>query len=210
MALSKSPRLAPPKISPAGGRALAVPAGSVLLAFAVGAVIVAVTAASLEGLRGARLRRLGLFCFGGEPSVLQLSNHPWSFSTALIRRESPLPSPFRAGNVQYPAPRGSLIIGRDCRHGPLGIHLACLAGVCVVALVLFSGAWAAPPGAASWGPSSRPLTGAHEVVTTHHAQFRSRSVVSCGSCITLAPAAAAEVAARSHRQSGAFGAASHG
>src|SRR2546421_3700170 len=74
----------PPKILRRAGRALAVPLGSVLLAFVVGAILVAVTGGDpFKAYQALICGGFGLFCFCGEPAVLQLS-HTLVFLAPLI------------------------------------------------------------------------------------------------------------------------------
>src|SRR6202162_26603 len=90
--------------------ALAVPAGSVLLAFAAGAVIVAVTGGDpLKAYQALACGGFGLFCFGGEPSVLQLAN-TLVVVTPLIMAGIAVALPFRAGMFNIGA-EGQLIMG---------------------------------------------------------------------------------------------------
>src|SRR6267378_5931094 len=145
MAAKQIARLAPPKILRRAGRALAVPAGSVLLAFAVGAVIVAVTGGDpLKAYEALACGGLGLFCFGGEPSVLQLSN-TLVFLTPLIMAGIAVALPFRAGMFNIGA-EGQLIMGAIAAT-TVGIHLAGWPAFVLLPLVLLCGA----RGGAFWG-----------------------------------------------------------
>jgi simple sugar transport system permease protein len=145
------------------GRALAVPIGSVLLAFAAGAVIVAVTGGDpLKAYQALACGGFGLFCFGGEPSILQLSNS-LVFVTPLIMAGIAVALPFRAGMFNIGA-EGQLIMGAILAT-TVGIHLAGWPVFVLLPLVLVCGAL----GGAVWGGIVGVLkatTGAHEVVTT--------------------------------------------
>src|SRR3984893_4595955 len=145
------------------GRALAVPLGSVLLAFAAGAGIVAVPGgAPFKAYQALACGGFGLFCFGGEPSVLQLAN-TLVFLTPLIMTGIAVALPFRAGMFNIGA-EGQLIMGAVAA-ATVGIHLTGWAAWALLPLVLVSGAL----GGAMWGGIVGVLkatTGAHEVVTT--------------------------------------------
>jgi general nucleoside transport system permease protein len=145
------------------GRALAVPLGSVLLAFAVGAVIVLLTGGNpLLAYQALLCGGFGLFCFGGEPSVLQLSN-TLVFVTPLIMAGIAVALPFRAGMFNIGA-EGQLIMGAILAT-TVGIHFGGLPGVLLIPILLLAGAI----GGALWGGLVGVLkatTGAHEVVTT--------------------------------------------
>src|SRR6202158_1851641 len=92
------------------GRALAVPLGSVLLAFAAGAGIVAVTGGGpFKAYQALAWGGCGLFCCGGERSVLQLAN-TLVFLTPLIMTGIAVALPFRAGMFNIGA-EGQLIMG---------------------------------------------------------------------------------------------------
>jgi len=57
------------------GRALALPAGSVVLAFLIGAVLIALAGGDpLAAYQALGCGGFGLSCFGGETSALQVSN----------------------------------------------------------------------------------------------------------------------------------------
>src|ERR1700737_3190718 len=163
MAAKRNARQGPPTILRRTGRALAVPAGSVLLAFAVGAVIVAVTGGDpFKAYQPLACGGFGLFCFGGEPSVLQLSN-TLVFVTPLIMAGIPVALPFRAGMFNIGA-EGQLIMGAIAAT-TVGIHLAGWPVFVLLPLILICGAL----GGAGWGGIVGVLkatTGAHEVVTT--------------------------------------------
>jgi simple sugar transport system permease protein len=162
-AVKRSVRPEPPKVLRRVGRALAIPLGSVLLAFMAGAVLVAVTGGDpLKAYQALACGGFGLFCFGGEPSVLQLSN-TLVFVTPLIMAGIAVALPFRAGMFNIGA-EGQLIMGAIAA-ATVGIHLAGWPAVVLLPLVLISGAL----GGAVWGGIVGVLkatTGAHEVVTT--------------------------------------------
>ena len=145
------------------GRALAVPLGSVLLAFAAGAVIVAVTGGDpFKAYQALACGGFGLFCFGGEPSVLQLAN-TLVFLTPLIMTGIAVALPFRAGMFNIGA-EGQLIMGAVAA-ATVGIHLTSWPAWALLPMVLLCGAL----GGAAWGGIVGVLkatTGAHEVVTT--------------------------------------------
>src|SRR5438046_9514462 len=74
-AVKPSARKGPPRILRRASRALGVPLASVLIAFVAGAIIVAATGGNpLQAYQALICGGFGLFCFGGEPSGLQLSN----------------------------------------------------------------------------------------------------------------------------------------
>jgi general nucleoside transport system permease protein len=156
-------RLAVPRVLRQAGRALGVPLGSVLLAFIAGAVIVALTGGNpLTAYQALICGGFGIFCFGGEPSVLQLSN-TLVFVTPLIMAGIAVALPFRAGMFNIGA-EGQLIIGAILAT-VIGIHMAGLPAILLIPLVLLAGA----VGGALWGGIVGVLkatTGAHEVVTT--------------------------------------------
>jgi simple sugar transport system permease protein len=162
----RSARQEPPQIVKSlrrAGRALAVPLGSVLLAFAAGAVIVAVTGGDpFKAYQALACGGFGLFCFGGEPSVLQLAN-TLVVVTPLIMAGIAVALPFRAGMFNIGA-EGQLIMGAIAAT-TVGIHLAGWPVFVLLPLVLISGAF----GGAAWGGVVgvlKAVTGAHEVVTT--------------------------------------------
>ena len=165
-AVKRSARPEPPRIVRdlrRVGRALGVPLGSVLLAFAVGAVIVGVTGGNpFLAYQALVCGGFGLFCFGGEPSMLQLSN-TIVFLTPLIMAGIAVALPFRAGMFNIGA-EGQLIMG-SIAATTVGIHLAGWQAWALLPLVLACGAL----GGAVWGGIVGVLkatTGAHEVVTT--------------------------------------------
>jgi simple sugar transport system permease protein len=165
-AAKPSARPQPPEVVKSlrrAGRALAVPLGSVLLAFVVGALIVAVTKGNpILAYQALLCGGFGIFCFGGEPSFLQLSN-TLVFVTPLIMAGIAVALPFRAGMFNIGA-EGQLIMGAILAT-TVGIHLGGLPGVLLVPLVLLAGM----VGGALWGGIVGVLkatTGAHEVVTT--------------------------------------------
>lgn len=145
------------------GRALALPVGSVLLAFIVGGIIVGITGGNpFLAYQALICGGFGLFCYGGEPSVLQLSN-TLVFVTPLIMAGIAVALPFRAGMFNIGA-EGQLIMGA-IGAAVVGINLGGLPGVVLVPLVLIAGMI----GGAIWGGIVGVLkatTGAHEVVTT--------------------------------------------
>jgi ABC-type uncharacterized transport system permease subunit len=162
----RSARSKPPDVTKSlrrVGRALALPVGSVLLAFAVGGIIVALTGGNpFLAYQALICGGFGLFCFGGEPSVLQLSN-TLVFVTPLIMTGIAVALPFRAGMFNIGA-EGQLIMGA-VGAAVIGIHLGGLPGVLLLPLVLIAGMI----GGALWGGIVGVLkatTGAHEVVTT--------------------------------------------
>src|SRR6267378_7349627 len=142
-AAKRSARQEPPQIVKSlrrAGRALAVPAGSVLLAFAAGAVIVAVTGGDpFKAYQALACGGFGLFCFGGEPSVLQLAN-TLVFVTPLIMAGIAVALPFRAGMFNIGA-EGQLIMGAIAAT-TIGIHLDGWPGLAAVPVVLLAGALA--------------------------------------------------------------------
>src|SRR2546423_3158838 len=162
-AAKSSARPGPPKILRRAGRALAIPLGSVLLAFVVGAVIVLLTGGNpLLAYQALLCGGFGLFCFGGEPSMLQLSN-TLVFVTPLIMAGIAVALPFRAGMFNIGA-EGQLIMGAILAT-TVGIHFGGLPGVLLIPILLLAGAI----GGALWGGLVGVLkatTGAHEVVTT--------------------------------------------
>src|SRR5438552_6498075 len=162
-AAKSSARQAPPKIFRRAGRALAIPLGSVLLAFVVGAILVAVTGGDrFKAYQALACGGFGLFCFGGEPSVLQLAN-TLVVVTPLIMAGIAVALPFRAGMFNIGA-EGQLIMGAIAA-ATVGIHLAGWPAFLLLPLVLRCGAL----GGAVWGGLVgvlQAVTGAHEVVTT--------------------------------------------
>ena len=162
-AAKSSARQAPPKIFRRAGRALAIPLGSVLLAFVVGAILVAVTGGDpFKAYQALICGGFGLFCFGGEPSVLQLSN-TLVFLAPLIMAGIAVALPFRAGMFNIGA-EGQLIMGAIAA-ATVGIHLTGWPPWALLPLVLLCGA----AGGALWAGIVGVLkatTGAHEVVTT--------------------------------------------
>jgi len=162
-AVKPSARKGPPRILRRASRALGVPLASVLIAFVAGAIIVAATGGNpLQAYQALICGGFGLFCFGGEPSVLQLSN-TLVFVTPLIMAGIAVALPFRAGMFNIGA-EGQLIMGAILAT-TVGIHWSGLPAVLLVPLLLLSGA----VGGALWGGIVGVLkatTGAHEVVTT--------------------------------------------
>jgi general nucleoside transport system permease protein len=162
-AVKSSARQGPLKILRQAGRALAIPIGSVLLAFVAGAVLVFVTGGDpFKAYQALICGGFGLFCFGGEPSVLQLSN-ALVFLAPLIMAGIAVALPFRAGMFNIGA-EGQLIMGAIAA-ATVGIHLTGWPPWALLPLVLVSGA----AGGAAWGGIVGVLkatTGAHEVVTT--------------------------------------------
>ncbi len=165
-AAKRSARQEPPQIVKSlrgAGRALAIPIGSVLLAFAVGAVIVAVTGGDpFKAYQALACGGFGLFCFGGEPSVLQLAN-TLVVVTPLIMAGIAVALPFRAGMFNIGA-EGQLIMGAIAAT-TVGIHFGNWPAFVLLPLVLICGAL----GGAVWGGIVgvlKAVTGAHEVVTT--------------------------------------------
>jgi len=162
-AVRRSARPGTPKFLRQTGRALAVPLGSVLLAFVAGAILVAATGGNpFLAYQALVCGGFGLFCFGGEPSVLQLSN-TLVFITPLIMAGIAVALPFRAGMFNIGA-EGQLIMGAIAA-ATVGIHLTGWPPWALLPLVLLCGA----AGGAAWGGIVGVLkatTGAHEVVTT--------------------------------------------
>ena len=165
-AVKRSARQEPPeglKALRRAGRGLAVPLGSVLIAFVVGAIIVAVTGGNpFLAYQALFCGGFGVFCFGGEPSVLQLAN-TLVFITPLIMAGIAVALPFRAGMFNIGA-EGQFVMGAILAT-VLGIHLGGLPAILLIPLVLLGGAVAG----AFWGGIAGVLkatTGAHEVVTT--------------------------------------------
>jgi general nucleoside transport system permease protein len=142
---------------------MAIPVGSVLLAFAAGAILVAVTGGDpFKAYQALACGGFGIFCFGGEPSILQLSN-TLVFVTPLIMTGIAVALPFRAGMFNIGA-EGQLIMGAIAA-ATVGIHLTGWPPWVLLPLVLLCGAL----GGAAWGGIVGVLkatTGAHEVVTT--------------------------------------------
>jgi len=104
----------------------------------------------------------GVFCFGGEASVLQLSN-TLVFLTPLIMAGIAVALPFRAGLFNIGA-EGQLIMG-SIVAATIGIHLAGWPAWALLPMVMLGGALAG----ALWGGVVgllKAVTGAHEVVTT--------------------------------------------
>jgi ABC-type uncharacterized transport system permease subunit len=165
-AAQRNARREPPEVVKSlrrAGRALAVPLGSVLLAFAVGALIVGLTKGNpLLAYEALLCGGFGVFCFGGEPSVLQLFN-TLVFVTPLIMAGIAVALPFRAGMFNIGA-EGQLIMGAILAT-TVGIHFGALPGPLLVPMLLLAGM----VGGALWGGIVGVLkatTGAHEVVTT--------------------------------------------
>jgi ABC-type uncharacterized transport system permease subunit len=162
-AVKSSARQGPPKLLRQAGRALAIPLSSVLLAFVAGAVLVFVTGGDpFKAYQALICGGFGLFCFGGEPSVLQLSNTV-VLVAPLIMTGIAVALPFRAGMFNIGA-EGQLIMGAIAA-ATVGIHLTGWPSWALLPLVLLCGA----AGGAAWGGIVGVLkatTGAHEVVTT--------------------------------------------
>src|SRR5712691_244181 len=162
-AAKRSARQGPPMILRRASRALGVPLGSVLLAFVAGAILVGVTGGDpFKAYQALICGGFGLFCFGGEPSILQLSN-TLVFVAPLIIAGIAVALPFRAGMFNIGA-EGQLIMGAIAA-ATVGIHLTGWPPWALLPLVLLCGA----AGGAAWGGIVGVLkatTGAHEVVTT--------------------------------------------
>ena len=145
------------------GRALALPAGSVVLAFLIGTVLIAVAGGDpLMSYEAMACGGFGLFCFGGETSALQISN-TIEFVTPLLLAGLAVAVAFRAGLFNIGV-QGQLILGAIFAT-VAGTRLASLPGILLIPLVLLAGMvggalWAAIAG------TLKALTGAHEVVTT--------------------------------------------
>src|SRR5438128_12679540 len=99
-AAKRSARQEPPQIVKGlrrTGRALAVPARSVLLAFVVGAAIVAVTGGDpFKAYQALACGGFGLFCFGCDPSVSELAN-TLVVGDPLLKAGSTVALPFLTG-----------------------------------------------------------------------------------------------------------------
>src|SRR5437867_13150776 len=120
-AVKPSARKGPPRILRRASRALGVPLGPVLSAVVAGAIIVAATGGNpLQAYQALICGGFGLFCCGGEPSVLQLSN-TLVFVTPLIMAGIAVALPFRAGMFNIGA-EGQLIMGAIAA-ATVGIHL---------------------------------------------------------------------------------------
>src|SRR2546423_5753053 len=105
-AVKPSARKGPPRILRRAGRALGVPLLSVLIAFVAGAIIVAVTGGNpLQAYQALICGGFWLFCFWGEPSVLQLSNTPVFLTPPIMARlPGALPFPARLFNIRAEGP----------------------------------------------------------------------------------------------------------
>src|SRR5438552_6737345 len=162
-AVKPSARKGPPRILRRAGRALGVPLLSVLIAFVAGAIIVAVTGGNpLQAYQALICGGFGLFCFGGEPSVLQLAN-TLVVVTPLIMAGIAVALPFRAGMFNIGA-EGQLIMGAIAAT-TVGIHFAGWPAFVLLPFVLLAGAL----GGAVWGGIVgvlKAVTGAQEVDTT--------------------------------------------
>src|SRR5947209_6015931 len=160
-AVKPGARLRPPKILRRVGRALGVPLGSVVLAFVAGAIIVAVTGGNpFQAYQALICGGFGLFCFGGEPAVLQLSN-TLVFVTPLMMAGIAVALPFRAGMFNIGA-EGQLIMGAIL-SATVGIHCGGLPAVLLIPMLLLSGML----GSSLWGGIVgvlRAATGVDEVV----------------------------------------------
>src|SRR2546430_14967786 len=154
-AVKPSARKGPPRILRRAGRALGVPLLSVLIAFVAGAIIVAVTGGNpLLAYQALICGGFGLFCFGGEPSILQLSN-PLVFVTPLIMAGIAVALPFRAGMFNIGA-EGQLIMGAILAT-TVGIHWSGLPAVLLIPPVLLRGALrGGPPGGGRRRPHGDP------------------------------------------------------
>src|SRR5256885_13590137 len=138
-AVKPSARKGPPRILRRAGRALGIPLLSVLIAFVAGAIIVAVSGGNpLQAYQALICGGCGLFCFGGEPSVLQLSN-TLVFVTLLIMAGIAVALPFRAGMFNIGA-EGQLIMG-PILGTTVGIHFRGLPGVVLIPILLLAGAF---------------------------------------------------------------------
>jgi general nucleoside transport system permease protein len=145
------------------GRALALPAGSVVLAFLLGIVLIAATGGDpLLSYEAMACGGFGLFCFGGETSALQISN-TIEFVTPLLLAGLAVAVAFRAGLFNIGV-QGQLILGAIFATA-VGMRLASLPAIVLIPLVLLAGML----GGALWAGIAgtlKALTGAHEVVTT--------------------------------------------
>lgn len=145
------------------GRAIAVPAGSVIFAFIVGALIVLVTGGNpFDAYLALICGGFGLFCSNGENTALQLSN-TIVFLTPLILTGLSVAVAFRAGLFNIGA-EGQYVMGIIAATS-LGINLAKWPSWILLPTVLLGGmvagaAWAGIVGVL------KAYTGAHEVVTT--------------------------------------------
>src|SRR5438105_14264110 len=109
-AVKPSARKGPPRILRRAGRALGVPLLSVLIAFVAGAIIVAVTGGNpLQAYQALICGGFGVFCVGGEPPGLQLSN-TLVLVTPLIMVGIAVGLPLPAGMLNI-APEGLAVIG---------------------------------------------------------------------------------------------------
>ncbi|HEX8035485.1 MAG TPA: ABC transporter permease [Ktedonobacterales bacterium] len=145
------------------GRALALPAGSVVLAFLIGTVLIAASGGDpLMSYEAMACGGFGLFCFGGETSALQISN-TIEFVTPLLLAGLAVAVAFRAGLFNIGV-QGQLILGAIFAT-VVGMRLASLPAIVLIPLVLLAGML----GGALWAGIAgtlKALTGAHEVVTT--------------------------------------------
>ena len=145
------------------GRALALPAGSVVLAFLIGTVLIAASGGDpITSYEAMACGGFGLFCFGGETPALQISN-TIEFVTPLILAGLAVAVAFRAGLFNIGV-QGQLILGAIFAT-VVGIRLASLPAFVLIPLLLLAGM----AGGALWAGIAgalKALTGAHEVVTT--------------------------------------------
>lgn len=157
------------------GRALALPAGSVILAFLLGAVLIGATGGDpLMSYEAMACGGFGLFCFGGETSMLQISN-TIEFVTPLILAGLAVAVAFRAGLFNIGV-QGQLILGAIFAT-VAGMKLASLPAIVLIPLVLVAGML----GGALWAGIAgvlKALTGAHEVVTTIMLNYIAYNLVS--------------------------------
>jgi ABC-type uncharacterized transport system permease subunit len=145
------------------GRALALPAGSVVLAFLIGAVLIALAGGDpLASYEALACGGFGISCFGGETPALQISN-TIEFITPLLMAGLAVGVAFRAGLFNIGV-QGQLIIGAIFAT-IVGLRLASLPGLILIPLLMLAGV----VGGALWAGIVgvlKAFTGAHEVVTT--------------------------------------------
>jgi ABC-type uncharacterized transport system permease subunit len=145
------------------GRALALPAGSVVLAFLIGAVLIIFAGGDpLASYEALACGGFGISCFGGETPALQLSNTV-EFVAPLLLAGLAVGVAFRAGLFNIGV-QGQLSLGAIFAT-LVGLHLAALPSLILIPLLLL----ASVVGGALWAGIVgvlKAFTGAHEVVTT--------------------------------------------
>jgi general nucleoside transport system permease protein len=145
------------------GRALGMPAGSVLFAFVIGGLIVFVTGGSpFAAYQGLICGGFGLFCPNGENSALQISN-TIVFMIPLVMAGVAVAIPFRAGLFNIGAEGQFLAGAMACTV--IGIKLSTWPAYALLPLVLLGGMAAGSLWAGIAGVL-KATVGAHEVVTT--------------------------------------------